>query len=111
MPEQLLLEQLNTKKSQCDRLLELFKRGGTITSLEATIHYGITQLGARLTELEEKGYVFNKVWKTLPSGTRVKEYSLVIAEKRGDQRSSGGNLIAVNGADGLACGGQANLGD
>jgi hypothetical protein len=36
---------------------------------------------------------------------------LVIAEKRGEQRSSGGNPIAVNGADGLACGGQVLKGD
>jgi len=75
MNEQMTLP-IKTDNSQCGRLLRRFKDGRSVTSLSATILMGITQLGARLTELERKGHEFNKVWIDLPNGKRVKQYSL-----------------------------------
>ena len=38
------------------RILEHFKKYGTLTSMEAFQMYGITRLAARISELREKGY-------------------------------------------------------
>lgn len=38
------------------RILEHFKKYGTLTSMEAFQTYGITRLAARISELREKGY-------------------------------------------------------
>ena len=65
-----------TDKTQNARLLRLFKDGKEITSMSAFMLMGITQLGARIKELEAKGYSFNRPWIDLPTGKRVKLYSL-----------------------------------
>ena len=46
---------MNHKTSQVNRLLAHFKGGGTVTSFEAYERFGITQLGARIKELEARG--------------------------------------------------------
>ena len=38
------------------RILEHFKKYGTLTSMEAFERYGITRLAARISELRVKGY-------------------------------------------------------
>lgn len=66
--------------TQCEWILDYLKRFGSITSYEAYTDLGITQLGARIDNLQKEGYVFkkktivkkNKFGKT----TRFKEYSL-----------------------------------
>lgn len=65
-----------TDNSQCGRLLRHFQNGGKVTSLSAVTFFGITQLGARIKELEAKGHVFHRPWIDLPTGKRVKIYSL-----------------------------------
>ena len=68
------------KNSQADRLLNHFKAGGTVTSLEAYQQHGITQLAARITELEIEGCIINRAWIKVTNRfgeeCRVKEYSL-----------------------------------
>lgn len=68
------------KNSQANRLLELFKSGGTITSLHAYRDLGITQLATRITELEQQGHIINRTWIKVTNRfneeCRVKEYSL-----------------------------------
>jgi hypothetical protein len=81
--KQLLLKDAKTDNSQCARLLRRFKDGESITSMSAYMLMGITQLGARIKELEDKGYVFNRPWIDLPSGKRVKQYSLMPCSKCG----------------------------
>ena len=46
------------KITQKDRIINYIREFGSITSLEAYKDLGITQLGARLKELEEEGYEF-----------------------------------------------------
>ena len=68
------------KISQKDRILEYIRNFGSITSWEAYKDLGITQLGARIFELEDEGYVFKK--ETVESKNRYgekvqfKKYSL-----------------------------------
>lgn len=68
------------KNSQADRLLEHFKRGGTVTSLEAYQQHGITQLATRISELEAQGHIINRTWIKVTNRfnevCRVKEYSM-----------------------------------
>lgn len=46
--------------TQRDLVLDYIKVVGSITSYEAYTELGITQLGARIFELKERGYVFSK---------------------------------------------------
>lgn len=46
--------------TQKDRVLRYIKDFGSITSIQAAVDLGITQLSARIVELERMGYVFNK---------------------------------------------------
>ena len=46
--------------TQRDRVLQYIKDFGSITSWEAYSELGITQLGARIFELKERGYNFEK---------------------------------------------------
>ena len=52
---------MNDKTSQVNRLLAHFNGGGTVTSFEAYERFGITQLGARIKELEARGAVVGVV--------------------------------------------------
>ena len=48
------------KVTQRERVLQYVRSVGSITAFEAVKELGILQLSARLVELEERGYVFNK---------------------------------------------------
>ena len=43
---------------QCERIINYIKSEGSITAAEAKDHLGIMNFSARLSELKEKGYVF-----------------------------------------------------
>lgn len=66
------------KPTQCDRILDYLKKFGTITSLQAYVDF--TQLAARITNLEERGYVFKRVWVDVTNRfgekSQVVKYSL-----------------------------------
>ena len=51
---------LERKKNQRERVLEYIRRFGSITTWQAYQDLGISQLGARIYELKELGYVFTK---------------------------------------------------
>ena len=71
---------MSEKITQKDRILKYINDFGSITSYEAYAELGITQLGARIFELEDEGYVFRK--ETVESKNRYgekvqfKKYSL-----------------------------------
>lgn len=48
------------KITQRDKILKYMGDFGSITAYEAVIDLGITQLSARLCELQNRGYEFNK---------------------------------------------------
>lgn len=49
--------------SQTEQIIKYLKEYGTITSFEAYVDLGITQLAARISELQEQGYCFKRVRK------------------------------------------------
>lgn len=51
---------IDQKQTQCKQIVDYIRANGHITSLEAAKHLGITQLCARITDLESRGFVFNK---------------------------------------------------
>ena len=51
---------MDRKVTQRDRVLQYIKDFGSITSWEAYSELGITQLGARIFELKDRGYNFEK---------------------------------------------------
>ncbi len=51
-------------KNQKEKIIEHIKKYGSITSYEAYIDLGITQLGARLDDLKKEGYEFETEWIT-----------------------------------------------
>lgn len=51
---------MNDKKTQCKQIVDYIRKNGYITSLEAAKHLNITQLCARIVDLENRGFVFNK---------------------------------------------------
>ncbi len=51
---------IDQKQTQCKQIVEYIRANGHITSLEAAKHLNITQLCARITDLESRGFVFNK---------------------------------------------------
>ena len=46
--------------TQCERIIKYINNFGSITSFEAYTDLGITQLGARLDNLQKEGYVFKR---------------------------------------------------
>lgn len=48
------------KTTQRDRVLQFIREVGYITSWDAYKELGISQLGARIFELKERGYMFKK---------------------------------------------------
>ena len=67
---------MNDKTSQVNRLLAHFNGGGTVTSFEAYERFGITQLGARIKELETRGVAVGRS-HVHHNGKRYVRYSLV----------------------------------
>ena len=51
-------------KTQKEKIIEHIKKHGSITSYEAYMDLGITQLGARLDQLKKDGYEFETEWIT-----------------------------------------------
>lgn len=51
------------KITQKDRILEYIRNFGSISSFEAYANLGITQLGARIDQLQKDGYVFRTEWE------------------------------------------------
>jgi hypothetical protein len=62
------------KKSQSNKLLRHFRKGGKITIYGAFSVFGITSLHRRLSDLRDRGIIIEDDWIDLPSGKRVKEY-------------------------------------
>ena len=48
--------------NQKDRIIKYINDCGSITALDAMRDLGITQLGARIDELQKDGYSFKKEW-------------------------------------------------
>ena len=46
--------------TQCKRIIDYIRANGNITSLVAYKELGVTQLCARIVDLESLGFVFNK---------------------------------------------------
>lgn len=53
-------EKKQYKPTQCDRIIDYIKRFGSITSWQAYADLSITQLGARIYNLKERGFEFEK---------------------------------------------------
>lgn len=51
------------KANQKQRILDYIRQFGSITSKDAYVDLGITQLGARIDGLERDGYSFVKEWE------------------------------------------------
>lgn len=51
---------MNDTATQCKRIIEYIRENGHITSYEAYAKLHITQLAARITDLESLGFEFNK---------------------------------------------------
>lgn len=52
-----------TKISQKDRIINYIREFGSISSWEAYQELGITQLGARIDNLQKEGYTFKTEWE------------------------------------------------
>lgn len=69
------------KENQKTRIVNYIKQFGSITSKDAYNDLGITQLGARIDDLEKLGYCFKKEWETgknrFGEDTPYKRYSLI----------------------------------
>ena len=72
---------MSHKVTQRDKVLAYIRRFGFITSWQAYQDLGISQLGARIFELKERGYVFAKTrvntTNRLGEKTHYDEYRLV----------------------------------
>ena len=66
---------MNDTTSQVNKLLAHL-RGGTVTSFEAYERFGITQLGARIKELDARGAVVGRS-PVHHNGKRYVRYSMV----------------------------------
>ena len=51
---------IDQTETQCKRIIDYIRANGHITSLEAAKHLNITQLCARIVDLESLGFVFSK---------------------------------------------------
>ena len=51
---------IDKRQTQCKKIVAYIRINGHITSLEAAKYLNITQLAARITDLESRGFVFNK---------------------------------------------------
>ena len=49
--------------TQAERVIKYCKDFGHITSYQAYLDLGVTQLGARIKELEEQGVFFDREWE------------------------------------------------
>ena len=69
---------MNDKQTQCKRIVEYIRKKGHITSLEAYQRLNVTQLAARITDLESAGFVFDRPrYKVTACKNPVTHYSIV----------------------------------
>lgn len=61
-------------KNQKTEVIEYIQKHGSISSYEAYAHLGITQLGARIDDLQKDGHVFEKEWVRKRKNGKVKDY-------------------------------------
>lgn len=61
-------------KSQKTEVIEYIQKHGSISSYEAYARLDITQLGARIDDLQKDGYVFEKEWIRKRKNGKVKDY-------------------------------------
>ncbi len=54
--------QIKKKLNQKEQILKYIKDFGSITSYQAYIDLGVTQLATRIKELKEQGYNFKTEW-------------------------------------------------
>lgn len=52
------------KITQRDRVLDYIRRFGSISSRDAFLDLGVTQLAARICELSDQGYEFDKRYES-----------------------------------------------
>lgn len=64
--------------SQTEMILEYFKRGGTLTPLEALHKFGCLRLGARVWDLKKRGYDIVEHLVEIEGGKHVAEYRMAI---------------------------------
>ena len=50
--------------TQRDRVMDYIKEFGSITSREAFVDLGVTQLAARICELKDQGFQFDKSYES-----------------------------------------------
>ena len=66
---------MSDKQTQCKRIVAYIREKGCITSLEAYQKLNVTQLAARITDLESAGFVFVKPRRkdmgSIPAGVRL----------------------------------------
>lgn len=74
--------------SQVNRLTKYFKSGGSITSYEAFAKFGVTQLAARITEIEARGIQLSRTPEKR-NGKRYVRYSLLCQSAGGAPESFG----------------------
>lgn len=68
---------MNQKQTQCKRIVEYIRENGHITSYEAYAKLRVTQLAARITDLESRGFEFNKPRYKVGNGKKpVTHYSI-----------------------------------
>lgn len=60
--------------NQKTQILNYIEKHGSISSYEAYSKLGITQLGARIDDLQNDGYVFKREWIRNRKDGRVKDY-------------------------------------
>lgn len=79
------MSKLEQRPTQKQKILDYIRRFGKITSWEAYSELGITQLGARIYNLKEDGYVFSttrvNTTNRLGEKTHYDEYRLVEESK------------------------------
>ena len=69
---------MDDKLTQCKRIVEYIREKGCITSLEAYQRLNVTQLAARIADLESAGFVFNRPrYKVAACKNPVTHYSIV----------------------------------
>ena len=62
--------------TQCEELLQAFKRGERLTVGDALSRYGVYALSQRVGELKRNGVEINSKIVTLPNGKRIAQYWL-----------------------------------
>lgn len=74
----------NTKKTQCDMVLDYMKEYGSITALQGITDLGCMRLASRISDLRRRGVAIKsrsvKVAKRMGGFTNIAEYSLVVSE-------------------------------